>query len=193
MHAMSNLKTSLLVLALAFALPAAAEQSASQEPEVQAPAGDLYEALASADSALEARAIEMRIYAQWAHTKSPSEALILEQATALLAQGDPEGAKAKLDPLTEIAPNYVEGWSFRALVHRELGNIPESVTDLKRALELEPKHFRALSLLGSIFEELKDYKSALKAWKAALEINPHLEGGAETVRRLTDKVKGRGI
>jgi cytochrome c-type biogenesis protein CcmH/NrfG len=65
--------------------------------------------------------------------------------------------------------------------------------DLRRVLDLEPKHFRALGLLGSIFRELNDPKSALEAYEAAVTINPHMEGGAAAVRQLTDEVKGRGI
>ena len=189
---MSVLKICLLMCLLALAPAAhAAEESATEDR--QAGPEQLYEALAAARSPLEARTIEARIFALWAQTESPSEALIFEQSAQLVAQGAFEHAKQKLDVLTDIAPGYVEGWSFRALVNRKVGHYDQASTDLRRVLQSEPKHFRALALLGSIFEELDDPKSALKAFEAAVEINPHLEGGEATVRRLTEEVKGRGI
>jgi tetratricopeptide (TPR) repeat protein len=194
MHAMRLLRTVLLICAMALPLPAAAEQTV-QPPaaETVQPLGELFNLLASAASVHEAREIELRISAHWAHTESPSVALIFRQAVELMSQGDNGRAREKLDALTDIAPDYVEGWSFRALVNRDLGSYARAVADLRRALEIEPRHFRALVLLGSIFEELDDARAALRAWEAAVEINPHLEGGAETVRRLTEEVKGRGI
>lgn len=190
---MSLLRTILLVLALALPVSAAAEEAAPGKSVPSSTPEELYNALKNAGSSHEAREIELRIYAWWTHTKSPSALLLLEQASALVAEGRLAPAGEKLDVLIEIAPGYVEGWSVRALVNRERGKIPDALTDLQHVLALEDRHFRALSLLGSIFEELEDYEAALKAWEAALEINPHLEGGPEAVRRLTDKVRGRGI
>ncbi|MFP3943078.1 MAG: tetratricopeptide repeat protein [Alphaproteobacteria bacterium] len=190
---MSVLRTALLICALALALPAAAQETAPPAPEEQLPPGDLYEALAAAESPVEARIIEQGIYAEWAHTESPSVGLIAEQAGALLGEGDLKRSREKLTALTEVAPDFAEGWRLRAVIHRKQGDFPAAVSDLRRVLEIEPRHFLALVLLASIFEDMEQYKPALKAWEAALEINPHLEGGAQTVRRLTDKVKGRGI
>lgn len=186
MHAMMRLRIWVVVVAMLTAVPAAAGPAKGRKAA-------LFEALAQAPTALDARAIEHRIYAFWAETNSPSVRLIFDQAGVLIGAGDWESARAKLDALTEIAPDYVEAWSFRALANSRLRDYDRAVADLKRVLELEPRHFRALGLLGSIFRELDDPKSALKAYEAAVKINPHLEGGADAVRQLTDEVRGRGI
>lgn len=186
MHAMMWLRIWLAALAVLMAMPADADSEAQRKDA-------LFDALTQVPSVQEARAIELQIYALWAHTDSPSVRLIFDQAGVLIGANDWESARAKLDVLTEIAPNFVEGWSFRALASRHLRDYDRAIMDLRRVLNLEPKHFRALGLLGSIFRELNDPKSALEAYEAAVKINPHMEGGAAAVRQLTEEVNGRGI
>ncbi|MFW6027264.1 MAG: tetratricopeptide repeat protein [bacterium] len=195
---MSILRTILAICALALALPASAEEETTPsgtrtEAEGEKSLGQLFKALAGAESPAEADLIELAVLARLSHTDSPSEALILRQATALFKEGDLEPSRKKLDVLIEVAPDYTEGWNSRAIIHREQGNYAAAVSDLQRVLVIEPRHFIALTLLGVIFEEMGQPKSALKAWEAALEIHPHLEGGKETIRKLTNEVKGRGI
>lgn len=198
MHAMSVLRIWLLLCLLALPAAAAPERDGTaskgaQEEESGMRPAELYAALAAAETPVEARLLELQIAALWLHTESPSAALVLDQASRLWLQGEFTFAKQKLDLLTDVAPGYVGAWNLRAQVNWKLEHYEQAVADLKRVLELEPKHFQALALLGTIFEELNDPKSALKAFEAAIEINPHMEGITNTVRRLTEEIKGRDI
>ena len=60
-------------------------------------------------------------------------------------------------------------------------------------LALEPRHFGALSGLGVILEEVGDEKHALDAFRRAQEVYPWLNGVAEQVKTLKEKVEGRDI
>jgi hypothetical protein len=60
-------------------------------------------------------------------------------------------------------------------------------------LALEPRHFGALSGLGTILQDLGDEKRALEMSRRALAIHPHLPKISDTIKTLTEKVEGRDI
>jgi len=60
-------------------------------------------------------------------------------------------------------------------------------------LRREPRHFGALSTLGSIMQELGDDQRALDAYRGALAVHPRLKGIPDKVKTLAEKVEGRGI
>ena len=66
---------------------------------------------------------------------------------------------------------------------------PAAIADTRKALELEPRQFMALQGLGDLLSALGDDKGALKAYEAALAINPSMEQAkrqADTLRRKID-------
>ena len=58
--------------------------------------------------------------------------------------------------MIKIAPEYAEGWNKRATVLYLMGRFRESEEDVLRTLELEPRHFGALSGQGLIRIALQD-------------------------------------
>jgi cytochrome c-type biogenesis protein CcmH/NrfG len=74
-----------------------------------------------------------------------------------------------------------------------MGDFEASVADIERTLALEPRHFGALSGLGQIYLALKKKDAALKALRAALAIDPHLEGVRQKVEELEKEVGGNPI
>jgi len=67
------------------------------------------------------------------------------------------------------------------------------MADLYNALRLQPRHFGALSGLGIILESLENEDGALDAYRAALDVHPHLEGAKAGVERLAERVAGLPI
>jgi len=60
----------------------------------------------------------------------------------------------------------------------------ESVRDIHRTLELEPRHFGALCGLGEIFRSSGDAESAVFVFRSALRVNPHLDVARTAVEEL---------
>ena len=68
-----------------------------------------------------------------------------------------------------------------------------AISDIKKTLALEPRHFGAYSGLGLVYMGLGEERKALDAFEKALEIHPHMDGAESYIRELRDIVKGRGI
>ncbi len=74
-----------------------------------------------------------------------------------------------------------------------LGDYAAAVADIRRTLALEPRHFAALAGLGLVYEELDEPAGALRAFEAALVINPHLDSVREHVSALRRRVAGTAL
>ena len=74
--------------------------------------------------------------------------------------------------LIEEDPNFAEGWNKRATVHFMMGNFDQSMQDIIKTLELEPRHFGALDGMGLIFIHQGQFQQALDLYDKMLEIFP---------------------
>ena len=74
--------------------------------------------------------------------------------------------------LIEKDPNFAEGWNKRATVHFMMGNFDQSMQDIIKTLELEPRHFGALDGMGLIFIHQGQFQQALDVYDKMLEIFP---------------------
>jgi Tfp pilus assembly protein PilF len=148
----------------------------------------LFVDLARAPGPVEASRIEDQIWAVWMSHEDASAEEGLERATRAIAAGDHAEAEAVLDELVATHPEYAEAWNKRATLYFRLGRDAESVPDIQRTLELEPRHFGALCGFGQICLRHSDRAGALFAFDAALRVNPHL--GA--VRAVFDELAAEG-
>lgn len=155
--------------------------------------GELYEQLGKAPDAGEAAPIMQAIENLWRATGSATVDLLMSRAVRFTKEADLDLALKILDAAVDIAPEEAEAWYLRAKVHYLQGQYEPALTDLKRALELDPKHYRALDDLGLVLEALGTKKEALQAYRKALQVNPFLDGARQAVEFLSREVGGQDI
>jgi tetratricopeptide (TPR) repeat protein len=146
------------------------------------------------------------LFGQLQTTEDPAEAVRLTRAiwtvwfeiddqdiASLMAAGDramrvrrfPD-ALVEFDAVVAAAPDYAEGWNRRATLYYMMGEYEASIADVDRVLELEPRHFGALSGLGQIFAAQGQLEAALEAFEYALQVNPHMPGPRLNIEHLRD-------
>ena len=152
---------------------------------------DLFERLQTTDNPAEARTVESLIWEIWEiwdvydGDGQEVERLMRDGALAMRLRNH-HRAEAVLTEVTELAPDFAEGWNRRATARYLAGDYTGSVADIQRTLQLEPRHFGALSGLGLIYSELEEPGNALAAFEAALEINPHMPGARANAKFLRE-------
>jgi tetratricopeptide (TPR) repeat protein len=150
----------------------------------------LFAQLQATRSPAEAHALESLIWDAWLTTDDDDARLLLHQGMAYMAEGELAPALAAFDDVVKRAPEFAEGWNKRATVYFLMDDYQSSVADIERTLALEPRHFGALSGLGQIYLGLDRKELALKAFEAALRVDPHLAGVRDAVETLKKKPEG---
>ncbi len=150
-------------------LPAAADQDA---PELDT----LFDRLEAVEDTERAEPITRKIWEHWRAIDDPEAAAALEQGIAALHAGRHGPAEAYFDQVIAAAPDFAEGWNKRATARYLGGKLADAAADIRRTLQLEPRHFGALSGLGLVYMQLERYRAAITAFERALAINPHLAG-----------------
>lgn len=149
----------------------------------------LFEQLSATTETEVANELTVKIWEIWIETEDSNWQEIMQQGIDAMNQRDLEKALSLYDTLTEKAPDFAEAWNKRATVHYMLGNISDSAVDVKKTLELEPRHFGALSGLGLLYMATGKPEAALAAFEQALEVNPHLTGPKNNIESLRNHIK----
>ncbi len=152
----------------------------------------LFDRLKTAEAA-EAGRIEAEIWIEWSKSGSPALDLLLQRGRDAMAFGDMVQAIEHFTAIIDQDPGFAEAWNARATAFYQAGEFGPSVADIARVLDLNPRHFGALSGLGMILEESGKPERALEVYKAALALHPHLEGVLQSVERLETQEQGQEL
>jgi tetratricopeptide (TPR) repeat protein len=154
---------------------------------------NLYAYLATAPDATSAAEIAAVIERVWLISGSDTISVLMERAMRAATLKQYDLSIRLLDAVVELAPDFPEGWNRRAFVHFMSDNRVRALGDLRRALALDPSHFKAMQGLAQIMKESDEKAAALKAYRKLREIHPFAEGLEESIRELEAEIEGQGI
>ncbi len=184
---MRLLRSVFLLASLSWAcLPAYADQT---DARLEALFGDLL----AAPAAGQAAPVENKIWTIWHETPDKAAAELLASGIERMATGDFTGALKAFDQVVVQAPDFAEGWNKRATVHYLMNNFQQSLDDIAKTLELEPRHFGALSGRGLVYIKLDDLHNALTAFEQVLKVHPQMHGPRANADAIRKVLKQRDI
>jgi len=90
----------------------------------------------------------------------------------LLLQGDLKGAEAAFSKVTEMEPEYADGWVNIARAQIQEGNMEEAERTLRKALEVDPNLAKTHFFLGTALWRLGRYDEAIAESRIAASKYP---------------------
>ena len=140
-----------------------------------------------------AERIAGNIWSEWFQSGSASIDLMMLWSQKAMDNQKFDVALDFLDQVVTLQPTYAEGWNRRATVHFMMKNYGKSMSDIDHTLQLEPRHFGALSGLAQIMALTGHKQSALEAWQKVLAIYPMMRSAQDQVATLSEELAGEGI
>ena len=155
---------------------------------------NLFDKLKKASSYEVSKEIESKIWELW--TTHPSE----NSLTALLADGSFYMSQNKLETAyetftktIELDSNWAEAWNKRATVLYLMGKYELSQADIDKVLELEKRHFGALSGQGLVQTALNNYQKAIDSYIEAHKVHPYMKSPLIMIEKLKLQIKKESI
>lgn len=157
-----------------------------RRPAASAPSllQSLFKRLGHAREISEALLAEDRIWSIWMAHPNAAAAKVLDRATGDIAAKRYDIAETRLVRLIRSCPAYPEAWHKLGTLYYLLGRDDESIDSLHRAIEIEPRHFAALSCVGEILLGLDEQEGAVMAFTSALRLHPHLTSVRKRLQSL---------
>ena len=176
----------LLAAPLALAAPAWADQ---KDPRLDG----LFERLKAAPTNEAAGPIELQIWEIWGESADEQSDFLMKQGQVFMQAQAFKEAITDYSLLIAHDPGFAEAWNKRATLNYLVGDLGASLKDIEKTLELEPRHFGALSGMGLVLMRLDREADALKSFEAALALHPNLPAAKAHVEMLRDKVLGEPL
>jgi tetratricopeptide (TPR) repeat protein len=155
---------------------------------------ELFNQLKNTTSYKKSKEIESKIWELW--TTHPSK----NNLTALMADGSVYMSQNKLETAyetftrtIELDPNWAEAWNKRATVLYLMGKYELSQSDIDKVLELEERHFGALSGQGLVQTALNNYQKAIDSYIEAHKVHPNMKSPLIMIEKLQLQIKKESI
>ena len=139
---------------------------------------NLFDQLQIINNSKSSALLEQKIWSIW--NEHPSDFKLtekLEFGTELMQYGDYNYALKVFSNILENDPKWSEAWNKRATVYFLMNQFTNSLDDIDKVLNIEPRHFGALSGQARIFIKLQKYEKAIKSIKKALRFYPSFKSG----------------
>jgi tetratricopeptide (TPR) repeat protein len=151
-------------------LIAGAGIAAADQKDARLPA--LFEALQKAPDPVAALEVEAKIWAIWLEANDPAIDQLMTEGSEAMGTQQYGRALEKFNAIIAQRPDFAEGWNKRATLYYLMGNYEQSLADIDRTLELEPRHIGALSGLGLVNLRMEREEAAADAFQRVLAIDP---------------------
>ena len=178
----------IIVLLALILLPPSARASQTDER-----LDTLFGRLQVSDNNGEAAALTQQIWEIWHQSDNDVVYDLMSKGIEEMSIGNYDVALSAFKKVVEVEPKFAEGWNKRATVYYLMQEYESSIRDIERTLELEPRHFGALSGLGLIFLAMGNEGAALEAFEAALKVNPHLPGARTRAEQLRRRIRSKSF
>ncbi|KAB2686985.1 tetratricopeptide repeat protein [Brucella pseudogrignonensis] len=167
--------------------PAPKEQNqAEQTPEERL--DKLFADLKRTSDETKARRLTVQINQIWSQSGSATIDLLIQWASAAMLEKRYTSALDFLNEAIALNPDYAEAWNRRATVYFLRNDYAHAMYDINRTLELEPRHYGALTGMAEILRARGLKEQALKAYEQALQINPMMRDAQKSLLDLTEEL-----
>ncbi len=148
----------------------------------------LVKALQHSDPDMRSNA-EQALWAIWFRSGEQSVDDMLQKGAEHIKTERYAEAVNLLTEVTQIAPEFAEGYNQRAIAYFMLEEWEQSIDDCKKAVTLNPVHFGAFAGMGQCYLRLGNLQEALEAFQQSLEIHPGLYGVGHTILQIQDALQ----
>ena len=162
----------------------------SEAEEKSARLEKLFVKLAAEEEAEQSELIAEEIWAIWMRSGSATINLTLRRASDAQGRGDVARARRMFDHVTELQPDYAEGWARSGRLAITEQNHDRALAELTKALIIEPRHFYALWSMATVLDQLERYEDALAVYNEVHKLYPALEPVANRREALMSAVEG---
>ena len=150
---------------------------------------DLFSTLLISTDLTTIRLTENQIWEIWFNHANEDVEQLIQMGVTRMNYNRYAEAMLIFTQLIENFPDYAEGWNRRATLHYILGNLDESVADIEKVLELEPRHFGALSGLGLVYLQQKQLSKAKQAFENLVDLHPNSPNAQENLLSVTEDLR----
>ena len=154
---------------------------------------DLFTTLKSNSDAVVQHETIANIWEIWYESGREDVDKLMQQGGEAAQSGELETAEQVFTQVTEIAPEFSEGWNRRATIRYYRHDYPGSLADIERTLALEPRHFGAVWGRGMILGIQRDFSGAIKAFERLLEISPFSTDAPQRIELLKQEMKKSSV
>lgn len=149
----------------------------------------LFRELLQANDPAMIRVLENRIWSIWFEHPNTDLERLMEIGTRHMNERQYPEAMLIFTQIVEAFPGYAEGWNKRATLYYMVGNFEASIADIEKTLELEPRHFGALSGLGLVYLQREELGKARDAFEDLIAVHPNSPNAQENLAYVEERLR----